>query len=451
MLTLIAHGPIGPAPDLSGLSHAGRAAAADAEISSVFEHPHAERALIRGAGESISEKRCMPSKSRRTGFLLVGAAFAALAGCHGDAGGYNGGPVVPGPTPSPSPAPSPTPTPSPAPTSTFTAASLVSNVSGLTANLDPNLSHGWGIAFGTGGAVWVNNHVSNRATLYDGNGVPNALVVAIPGNAAGRDAAPTGIVANGDAAFTVSKAGVSGTAAFLFDGTGGTISGWAPGVDRTNAITVFDGSAAGDAFTGLAIIASGATKALYAANFGQGRVDVFDSTYRKVTAAGAFVDPTLPAGYAPYGIQAIAGQVYVSYAHKAAGTQSEDHAAGLGLIDVYDANGGFVKRLVGVGAALNAPWGMALAPATFGTFSNDLLVGNFGDGTINAYNPTTGAFIGTLSSASNTPIIKFGVRGLAFGNDVNNQPKTTLFFAEGFFSQGPLPTVGVYGRIDLNP
>lgn len=385
---------------------------------------------------------------RSIALALASCALAALGGCDDDKGGSDM-PMVPGGTPTPSPTPAPSPTPSPTPTPTpatsFTARAIVSNVPGLTTNQDPNLSHGWGIAFG-GGPVWVADHASNKSTLYDGNGVANALVVSIPANAAGRDAGPTGIVFNPDAAFTVSKNGVSGTAAFLFDGTGGTISAWSPAVDRNNAVTVYDGSAAGDVFTGLAILSGSADKFLYAANFSQGRVDVFDPTYAKVTTAGGFVDPNLPSGYVPYGIQAIGGQIYVTYARRTPGQPVEDRGAGLGLVNVFNASGTLLKRLVSPGGALNAPWGVAIAPAGWGEFGGDVLIGNFGDGRINAYSPITGAFVGTLTDSMGAPIVLPGLWGIAFGNDAANQPKNTLYYAAG-----PTVTEGVYGRVDVNP
>ncbi len=371
------------------------------------------------------------------GWLAIGASALALAGC--GSGNGSGGSTSMGAAPT-----APTPAPAPSTSAAYTVKPLDSNNPALASIQDPNLSHGWGVSFLPGAEVWITNHASNTSTLYDGNGKVDPLVVNIPVNASGGVAGPTGIVGNATSNFVVSKGGKSGPATFLFDGTGGTISGWSQGVDATNAITVFDGSAEGDVFTGLAIYTQGTTNMLLAANASKGEVDVFDSAFNKITLAGGFTDPNLPAGYKPFGIQTIGNQIYVSYAHFTEGQPFEDHGAGLGLVDVFDATGTLVKRLVDTGGALNAPWGITIAPANFGKFSNDLLVGDFGDGTINVYDPNTGASLGQLSDANGTPIVIPGLWGIAFGNDAFNQPSTTLYYAAG-----PLATDGVYGRIDL--
>jgi uncharacterized protein (TIGR03118 family) len=165
-----------------------------------------------------------------------------------------------------------------------------------------------------------------------------------------------------------------------------------------------------------------------------------------VSTAGGFVDPTLPAGYAPFGIQAIGGSIVVTFAKQDAAAHDDVAGAGLGIVDVFDSSGHFVKRLVDAGGLLNAPWGLALAPANFGPFSNALLVGNFGDGKINAFDATTGAPMGTLTNAAGMPIAIDGLWGLAFGNGINAQPTNTLFFSGGPSDE----THGVFGRIDLH-
>lgn len=369
-------------------------------------------------------------------WLAAGASMLALAGC----GGGNGSSSMPASPPATS-----TPTAPATPTaSAYAVTPLDSNIPG-TGKQDPNLSHGWGISFLPDSEVWVADHASNKSTLYDGNGnIDSAVVVNIPANKANGASGPTGTVANTTNNFVVSKSGVSAPATFLFDGTGGTISGWAQSVDAGNAVTVFDGSDEGDVFTGLAIFTQGSTNMLLAANAGTGNVDVFDGSFKKITLPGGFKDPNIPDGYKPFGIQTIGSQIFVSYAHFTPGSPFEDHAAGLGFIDVFDATGTLVKRLVDTGGALNAPWGMAQAPAGFGQFSNDLLVGNFGDGRINVYDPGSGAVIGTLNDSTGAPIVIPGLWGMAFGNGAFNQPTTTLFYAAG-----PTQTQGVYGRIDL--
>jgi len=335
-------------------------------------------------------------------------------------------------------------------TSSYVATSLVSDFSGSTnpynsPNVDPNLINAWGLAFNPNGFVWVADAGTSTSTLYDGNGVPQSLVVAIPAGTAGS-ANPTGIVFNGTPDFVVSQGGASGASPFLFVGEAGTLSGWSPGVNATNAVKVFDGAAAGAVYKGLALASSGGANFLYATDFHNGRVDVFDATFTKVAVAGGFTDPTLPAGYAPFGIQAIAGSIYVTFAQQDAAAHDNVDGAGLGLVDVFDVTGHFVKRLIDVGGALNAPWGIALAPANFGPFSNALLVANFGDGKINAFNTSSGALMGTLSTASGVPIAIDGLWGIAFGNGINSQPTNTLFFTGGPADESH----GVYGRIDVH-
>ena len=328
-------------------------------------------------------------------------------------------------------------------------------------SLDPHLSHGWGVAFGPGSAVWVNDHASNLSSLYDGNGnvIPTSEqpAVAIPPNAGGGAAGPTGVVANIDTiqcptisastcTFGTGFTAGAGPALFMFAGTGGTISAWATGA---TAITEFDGSATGDVFTGLAIYtqSTGSTY-LLATDFSNGQVDVFDSTFAPNTTAfpGGFHDPNLPAGYAPFGIQTIGNLIYVTYAKKPSAPGPEVDGEGLGMVDVFDGTGTLMKQLIGVGGALNAPWGIAMAPASFGPFGGDLLVGNFGDGRINAFDPSTGAMLGTLmDAASGKPIHIPGLWGIAFGNGALSQSASTLYYA----AAPDMKTQGLYGSLSV--
>ncbi len=337
-----------------------------------------------------------------------------------------------------------------APATGFVATHLVSNVNTASnpyssSNADTHLVNAWGIAFNPQGFVWVANNGTSTSTLYDGNGVPQSLVVAIPPGAAGS-ANPTGIVFNASSSFVVTQAGVSAASAFIFVGEAGTISAWSPTVNMNNAVRLVDGAAQGKVYKGLAIASQAGAPRLYATDFHNGRVDVFDANFAPVVSAGAFIDANLPAGYAPFGIQAIGSQIVVSYARQDAQARNEVAGAGLGAVDVFDTAGALVARLIGPGGKLDAPWGMALAPAGFGQFSNDLLVGNLGDGGINAFNPTTGALVGTLADSNGTAIAIDGLWGLAFGNGINSQPTTTLFYAAGPAGG----TNGVYGRIDFH-
>ncbi len=411
----------------------------------------------------------MTKTSPRLAWLAVGASALALSAC----GGGGGGSTASMPAGS---APPPVAT-------TFSNTALVSNTAAGTVDtlpsntvasgdsstftvpqtentsLDPNLSGAWGLAFGPGSAVWVNDHSTNLSTLYQSNGTPTPSSeqppVAIPSNASGGAAGPTGIVANINTinCTTVAAAGCTagsgfiagaGPAQFIFDGTGGTISAWSTG---TTAITEFDGSAQGDSFTGLAIYTqTSGSSFILAADFAHNAIDVLDSTFKSNTTAfpGGFSDPNLPAGYAAFGIQTIGNMIYVSYAKQPATPGPEVDGEGLGLVDVFDGTGKLVKELVGVGGVLNAPWGMALAPTGFGSFAGDLLVGNFGDGRINVFNPTTGQMVGTLTdTTTNSPIHIPGLWGIAFGNGALGQSATSLYYA----AQPDMKAQGLYGAI----
>jgi uncharacterized protein (TIGR03118 family) len=342
--------------------------------------------------------------------------------------------------------------------SAVTVSELVANVAGgNAAHLDSNLVNPWGLSIPgapSTAPAWLANNGTQTSTLYDGAGVPQPaatpLIVNLPASGGGVAFDPTGIVANSSTTdFIVSAAGKSGSSSFIFDGAGGMIAGWSPAVDRTHAITMY-ADAGGAIYKGLAIAANNGALFLYAADFHNNKIDVFDTAFTKQAASATafgFADPAIPNGYAPFGIQAIPGsgvagatQIYVSYAQQVAPDNSVNAAgAGLGYVDVYDTNGKLIKQLL-AGGALNAPWGIALAPADFGTFSGALLVGNLGDGKINAYDAATGTPLGMLA-ATGAP----GLLGIAFGNDANSQPHNTLFFAAGIDSGAN----GVYGRIDL--
>jgi len=335
----------------------------------------------------------------------------------------------------------------------YTQKNLVSDGSVPADHTDPNLVNGWGLAFNPFGFAWVSAGGTGTSTLYDGAGNPQSLLVQIPspGNDNGGGN-PTGIVYNGSSGFSVSKGATSGPARFIFATEDGVIAGWAPTVDGTHAIRVVDNSAGGAVYKGLALSAGGGGSLLYATDFHNRKIDVFDSTFKPVALPpGAFVDPDLPSIGAPFGIQAINGNIYVSYAKQDAAGHDDEKGEGLGLVNVFDPNGQLIKRIVSVPslarARLNAPWGMAVSPAGFGRFSNRLLVGNFGDGKINAFDLVTGKCVGQLKSADGNPIQIDGLWGLAFGNGFANQPVNTLYFAAGPGGEQH----GLYGRIDVDP
>jgi uncharacterized protein (TIGR03118 family) len=347
--------------------------------------------------------------------------------------------------------------------STATVTELIANVAGGTAaHVDTNLVNPWGVSIPAAPSTapaWIANNASQTSTLYDGNGVPQPvatpLIVSLAASAGGAAFDATGIVANSSSTdFVVSAAGKSGSSAFIFDGTGGMIAGWSPGVDATHAITMY-ADAAGAVYKGLALAANNGALLLYATDFHNNKVDVFNTSFVKQTSSSTaftFVDPSIPAGYAPFGIQAVPGsgvggatQIYVTYAQQVAPANvANANGAGLGFVDIYDTNGKLIKQLI-AGGALNAPWGIALAPADMGTFSNALLVGNYGDGTINAYDATAGTPLGMLANTNSGAAAAPGLLGIAFGNDAHSQPHNTLFFAAG--PNGGAN--GVYGRIDV--
>ena len=328
---------------------------------------------------------------------------------------------------------------------------LVSDGSVPAAHMDPNLVNPWGIAFNPNGPVWVANNGTGVATLYDGQGVPQPLmqplvvIIPTPSNST-EPGNPTGIVFNGSMDFVVSQGGASNPAVFLFASENGTIAGWSPMVDRTHAILAVDNSPAGAIYKGLALAANGTANFLYATDFHHNRIDVFDAQFHPATLAGTFTDPDLPAGFAPFGIRNLNGDLYITYAQQDEDKKDDVPGKGLGLVDVFDANGSLIRRFAS-GGTLNAPWGLALAPADFGRFSNRLLVGNFGDGRINAFDLATGRFLGRLRGPDGRLLTIDGLWGISFGNGVAQQPTNVLFFAAGPEEE----TQGIYGRIEPTP
>jgi uncharacterized protein (TIGR03118 family) len=295
---------------------------------------------------------------------------------------------------------------------------LVSDIDGVARITDANLVNPWGLAFGPATPAWVADNGTDVSTLYSGGvrksiPVTLPLVVGIPGGA------PTGVVFNATPGFKVNGA----AAHFIFDSEAGTITAWNAG---TQAVT--EATTPGAIYKGLAIASKGSATMLYAANFHAGTIDVFNDSFAPVTVPGGFADPNLPAGFAPFNIQEIAGRLVVAYAQQDADAEDEVAGAGLGFVDVFDTSGHLLRRLVSQGA-LNAPWGLAVAPRHFGPFSGDLLVGNFGDGAINAYDPRTGAFRGTLQNKDGNQIKINGLWALRFGNGVIGTPQTLLFTA----------------------
>lgn len=347
------------------------------------------------------------------------------------------------------------------PASAFALTNLVGDTTAATpSNIDANLVNPWGISIPTGPFfAWIANNHTQTSTLYDGNGKPQPVppsVVSFAASGGGVSFDPTGIVFNSSTTatdFTVTAGAKSGASNFIFDGEGGQIAGWSQAVDPAHAITKYTDTT-GAVYKGLAIAKNGSNYFLYAADFHNNKIDVFAADFTKQTTSATaftFADTSIPAGYAPFGIQAIANgaagatQIYVTYAQQLAPANHDNiDGAGLGYVDIYDTNGKLIKQLVAAGA-LDAPWGIALAPADFGTLSNAMLVGNFGDGKINAYDPATGVVIGSVNDSTGKAITTPGLWGIAFGNNANSQPHNTLFFAAGTNNEAN----GSYGRIDL--
>jgi len=329
----------------------------------------------------------------------------------------------------------------------YTVHNLVSDGAVPADHMDPDLVNPWGVAASPTSPIWVADNGTGVATIYDGNGVKASLVVTIPPPTGGTPpSAPTGIVASTGNDFVVTNGTVSGASRFIFATEDGTIAGWAPNVDATHAIIAVDNSASGAIYKGLALAGNGSGRFLYATDFHHNRVDVFDAGFHPVTTAGGFMDPRLPSHFAPFGIQNILGNLYVTYAKQ--DDEGEDDVAGpgFGIVNVFDANGNLIRRFASRGA-LNAPWGVALAPADFGRFSNSLLIGNFGDGRINAYDINTREFKGQLLTGKGAPVEIEGLWGIMFGNGVANQRTNSLYFAAGPGDEEH----GLYGRIEAVP
>ena len=297
---------------------------------------------------------------------------------------------------------------------------------------DPNIGNAWGLAYLPASPFWISDELNGLSTLYKANGQIVPLVVTVPQspNDAVGPGSPTGMVANATAlgntpGFMLSAGGNSAPALFIFDTLDGTISGWNPKVNPTNAVIVVDKSADGSVYTGLTIATTSSGTFLYAANAGHNAIERYDTSWALLNT---FTDASAPPGYSVYGVQAINNNIYVTYATVPPGKP------GVGMVDVFDATGTFIKTLIPVtpGGALNIPWGMALAPANFGTFSNALLVGNLQDGRINAFDPGTGALLGRLRRADGRAIRIPGLWALVFGGGNDNNGKTNqLFFTAG--------------------
>lgn len=313
----------------------------------------------------------------------------------------------------------------------FKMTKLVADLSGKAKVTDPNLVNPWGLSQSAGGPAWVSDNGTGLSTVYNRtSGSINPIVVTIP------QGFPTGTVfASSSLGFMVSENSKSGAATFIFDSEAGIISGWSQSVDGSNAITTVDNSATGAVYKGLALDTN--TVQLYAANFSQNRVEVYNNKWQLVNS---FTDTTLPKKYAPFNVMDVNGTIYVSFAERDRAKHDEIDGPGLGYVDMFNTSGQLQKQLV-VQGALNAPWGMAIAPSSFGTFANDLLVGNFGDGKINVYDPSAGTQLGTLSNSKGAPLVIQGLWALDAGPGTNQVN----------FAAGPKKeSHGLFGLIQAN-
>jgi uncharacterized protein (TIGR03118 family) len=346
------------------------------------------------------------SVARLSASLGAGAALAALAAC-GDKVNPN---VV-----------------LPIVASTFLQTNLVADVISAGApTVDPSLVNPWGMAFGSTGTLWVANNGTGTSTLYSQAGAKQPLTVTIPSAVAGHQGTPTGVIFNTSADFglpSVNPGPNLGPALFIFAAEDGTISAWNTNTGNA-AVLVADRSAQGADYKGIAMAANNGANFLYLTNFKANSVDVFDATFHFVRG---FTDATIPSGYAPFGIQNINGNLYVTYAKQLAPAFTDDEPGpGNGFVDVFAPDGTLIRRFASHGS-LNAPWGIAVAPVGFGDLAGDILIGNFGDGLIGAYDPTTGALVRILRGPGGTQITLPGLWALSF--PTGGAP--TLYFSSG--------------------
>jgi uncharacterized protein (TIGR03118 family) len=322
---------------------------------------------------------------------------------------------------------------------------LVSDLPNMAERTDPNLINPWGISSPPTGPIWVSDNNAGVATVYHGNGRPfpkqnSSLVVAIPPPTGGSGSGtPTGNVFNDTSDFVVTQGTHSGPARFIFATEDGTLAGWNPEVDAMAAILAKDESSTGAVYKGLALASNSHGNFLFATDFHNAFVAMFDRNFNLVHT---FTDASIPAGFAPFGIRNIGGELFVTYAKQKPPDNHDDQAGpGNGFVDVFDTSGNMVRRFASQGT-LNSPWGLALA-SDFGKFSGALLVGDFGDGRINAFNPSTGAFLGQLNDQHGNPITIDGLWGLNFGNGFDGASSHLLFFTAGINDEAD----GLFGTL----
>ena len=318
-------------------------------------------------------------------------------------------------------------------------------------HVDINLKNPWGLSASGTSPFWISNNHTGTTTVYDGDGNPfpaaNPLVVVIPTPAAGatRISSPTGQTFNDTGAFELAP---GKAATFLFCAEDGTISGWNSSIGPT-AITVVDGSGSGTAYKGIAVVHSAEGPRLYAANFTAGTVDAYDGAFNPVPVPNEMRGPIIP-GYAPFNIQRIGQRVYVTYAMRNEDGSDDVPGAGNGYVYVFTLEGRLVSRLI-EGGALNAPWGLAIAPDYFGPFGQALLVANFGDGRINAYDTCSGQWLGALADTDGRDLVLPGLWAIRAGNGHSGGEAGLLYFTAGIPGDGDVESHGLFGSIRPAP
>ena len=311
----------------------------------------------------------------------------------------------------------------------YAQTNLVSDGAVPAKTIDMNLKNPWGIVAFDGAPFWIADNATGLSTLYDGKGdvIPLVVKIAPPKDSpSGTLAAPTGVVWNPNGMSFLLATGQA--ALFIFATEDGTISAWNANVNLNNTVLKVDNSASGAVYKGLALATNSTGVFLYATNFNAGTIDVFDSNFKPAKLSGSFTDKNIPAGYAPFGIALIDGNLFVSYAIQDGMKHDDVKGPGHGIIDVFDTDGNLIRRFASHGA-LNSPWGMVRAPLNFGGFSSRILVGNFGDGRISAFD-SSGSFQGQLQNKSGKTISNNGLWGLTFGNALASTPNV-LYFSAG--------------------
>jgi len=326
----------------------------------------------------------------------------------------------------------------------YTETDLTANRSGISnaPNIDPNLVNPWGLSRSSGSPWWASDNGTGLSTLYDLAGVPQSLVVTIPPpKGQNGTAAPTGTVYNYTTSF---EAAPGQPSVFLFATEDGTISGWNPNVNQTNAVLLVDHNAQGAIYKGIALASSAAGPRIFVSNFASGEVEVYDGKFHQIkTGSGDFTDSRLPKNYVPFGIQNVGNNIVVAFAQRNPGSEDENDGPGLGYVDVFDTKGNLLLRLQH-GQFLNAPWGIAESPADFGAFSHRLLIGNFGDGKINVFNEFSGKYEGQLLNADGSAISINGLWAISFGGgNTKSGNANTLYFTAGLNGEAD----GLFGNI----